>query len=51
MNGSPGFGQEFMRRLLRNRLAAAGGAVILFLFLVSALPGLFASHEPNRIES
>jgi len=50
MNGSRGIGRDFARRLLRNRLAAAGGAVILFFFLVSALPGLFASHEPNRID-
>jgi peptide/nickel transport system permease protein len=50
MNGSPGIGRDFARRLLRNRLAAAGGAVILFFFLVSVLPGLFASHEPNRID-
>ena len=50
MNGSPGIGRDFARRLLRNRLAAAGGAVILFFFLVSALPGLFSSHEPNRID-
>ena len=50
MNGSPGIGRDFARRLLRNRLTAAGGAVILFFFLVSALPGLFASHEPNRID-
>jgi peptide/nickel transport system permease protein len=50
MNESRGMGRDFARRLLRNRLAAAGGAVILFFFLVSALPGLFASHEPNRID-
>ena len=50
MTGSRGVGRDFARRLLRNRLAAAGGAVILFFFLVSALPGLFSSHEPNRID-
>lgn len=50
MNGSRIIGRDFAHRLLRNRLAAAGGAVILFFFLVSALPGLFASHEPNRID-
>jgi len=50
MNGTRVTGSDFARRLLRNRLAAAGGAVILFFFLVSALPGLFASHEPNRID-
>ncbi len=41
---------EFLRRLSRNRLAAAGGAVILFFFFVSAFPGLFARHDPNRID-
>ena len=50
MNGSRFLGRDFARRLLRNRQAAAGGAVILFYILVSALPGLFASHEPNRID-
>ncbi len=50
MNGTPGIGLDFARRLIRNRLAAAGGAVILLFFVVSALPGLFASHEPNRID-
>ena len=50
MTGTVGIWRDFARRLLRNRLAAAGGAVILFFFLVSALPGLFASHEPNRID-
>ena len=50
MNETPGIGRDFARRLLRNPLTAAGGAVILFFFLVSAFPGLFASHEPNRID-
>jgi peptide/nickel transport system permease protein len=50
MNGSRGIWKEFGRRLLRNRLASAGGAIIVFFFLVSALPGLFASHAPNRID-
>jgi peptide/nickel transport system permease protein len=50
MNGTPGIGRDFARRLLRNRLAVAGGAVILLFFVVSAVPGLFASHEPNRID-
>jgi len=49
MNGSPGIGRDFAGAP-PNRLAAAGGAVILFFFLVSALPGLFSSHEPNRID-
>ena len=50
MNGSRSTGSDFARRLFRNRLAAAGGAVILFFFLLSALPGVFSSHEPNRID-
>ena len=50
VNGSPGIVRDFARRLLRNRLAAAGGTVIIFFFLVSAVPGLFSSHEPNRID-
>jgi peptide/nickel transport system permease protein len=50
VNASPGIWRDFARRLLRNRLAAAGGAVIAFFFLVSAFPGLFASHDPNRID-
>jgi len=50
MTGSQGIWRDFARRLLRNRLAAAGGAIILFFFLVSALPGLFASPAPNRID-
>jgi peptide/nickel transport system permease protein len=50
VNASPGIWREFARRLLRNRLAAAGGAVIAFFFIVSAFPGLFASHDPNRID-
>jgi len=45
-----GMGREFARRLLRNRLAVAGGAVVVFFFLVSALPGLFSPHAPNRID-
>jgi peptide/nickel transport system permease protein len=45
-----GIWREFGRRLLRNRLAAAGGAIIAFFFLVSAFPVLFASHPPNRID-
>ena len=49
MNG-PGIWREFARRLLRNRLASSGGAIIVFFFLVSVVPGLFASHPPNRID-
>lgn len=42
--------REFLRRLARNRLAVAGGAVVAFLFVVAAAPGVFARHDPNRIE-
>jgi peptide/nickel transport system permease protein len=41
---------DFTRRLSRNRLAVAGGAVVLFFFILSALPHLFARHDPNRID-
>jgi peptide/nickel transport system permease protein len=50
MNGNPGIWRDFARRLLHNRLASAGGAIIVFFFLVSALPALFAPHPPNRID-
>jgi peptide/nickel transport system permease protein len=40
----------FAQRLLRNPLAAAGGAIIVFFLLVSAFPSLFASQAPNRID-
>lgn len=36
--------------LLRNRLAVAGAVVIAFFFAVSALPSVFAPHDPNRID-
>src|SRR5512146_76534 len=41
---------DFLRRLSRNRLAVAGGAVVLFFFLLSAFPHVFSRHDPNRIE-
>jgi len=50
MNGRTGIWRDFFRRLLRNRLAVAGGTVILFFFLVSAFPALFASQNPDRID-
>jgi peptide/nickel transport system permease protein len=50
MSGSGGIWRDFARRLLRNRLAAAGGVVILFLFVVAAFPGLFTSQNPDRID-
>jgi peptide/nickel transport system permease protein len=42
--------EDFLRRLSRNRLAVAGGAVVLFFFVVSAVPGLFTPHDPKRID-
>lgn len=50
MPGAPSMFRDFLLRLVRNRLAAAGGAVVLFFFVVSAFPGIFASHDPNRID-
>ena len=42
--------REFLRRLLRNRLAAAGGAVILFFLVLALFPSAFTLHDPNRID-
>jgi peptide/nickel transport system permease protein len=41
---------EFLRRLARNRLAVAGGVVILFFYVVAAFPSAFAPHDPARID-
>ncbi|MBF8258937.1 MAG: peptide ABC transporter, membrane protein [Actinobacteria bacterium] len=41
---------DFLRRLARNRLAVAGGAVVLFFFILSAVPQVFSGHDPNRID-
>ena len=41
---------DFLRRLARNRLAVAGGAVVLFFFVLSAVPQVFSSHDPTRID-
>ncbi|MBI5420086.1 MAG: ABC transporter permease [Deltaproteobacteria bacterium] len=41
---------DFLRRLVRNRLAVAGGAVVLFFFVLSAFPHVFSRHDPNRID-
>ncbi|MDR1545229.1 MAG: ABC transporter permease [Deltaproteobacteria bacterium] len=38
----------FVRKLLRNKLAVAGGLVVLSLFVVSWLAPTLAPHEPNR---
>ncbi len=50
MSGGVGTWKNFARRLLRNRLTAAGGLVIAFFFLVAAFPGLFTSQNPDRID-
>ena len=42
--------RDFLRRLSRNRLAVAGGVVVVCLAVVAAAPGLFSRHDPNRIE-
>jgi peptide/nickel transport system permease protein len=50
MSGGVDTWRNFSRRLLRNRLTAAGGLVIAFFFLVAAFPGLFTSQNPDRID-
>lgn len=42
--------RDFLRRLARNRLAVAGGIFVACLFVVAAAPGVFARHDPNRID-
>ncbi len=39
------------RRLSRNRLAVAGGAVILVLAVVSVFPTFFSGADPSRIDT
>ncbi len=41
---------DFFKRLLRNRLAVAGGIVIVLFFALSAFPRLFTSQDPDRID-
>ncbi len=48
--GAHSMAAEFLRRLARNRLAVAGGVVILVLFVVAAVPSAFAPHDPDRID-
>ncbi len=48
--GTSSFFRDFLHRLLRNRLAAAGGIVILLLFVVAAFPSLLTDRDPNRID-
>ena len=40
--------QETWRRFKANKLALAGGVVVLFLFFVSILAPLVSPHNPNR---
>jgi peptide/nickel transport system permease protein len=40
--------QETWRRLKQNKLALAGGAVVVFLFAVSILAPLITPHDPNQ---
>ncbi|MCL5966024.1 MAG: ABC transporter permease [Deltaproteobacteria bacterium] len=42
--------RDFLGDLLRNRLAVAGGAVVLFFFVLSAFPSVFAPQDPDRID-
>ena len=48
--GTSSFFRDFLRRLLRNRLAAAGGIVVLLLFVIAAFPSLLTDKDPNRID-
>ncbi len=41
---------DFLMRFSRNRLAVAGGAVVLLFFFISAFPGIISGHDPNRID-
>ena len=42
---------DTVRRLSHNRLALAGGALILLLALVSAFPSIVTSVDPSRIDT
>lgn len=42
--------RDFLRRLVKNRLAVAGAIVVSFLFVVAAYPPAFAPHDPSRID-
>ncbi len=48
--GSDSMFRDVLRRLLKNRLAVSGGAVVLLLFCVGGFPGLFTDKDPNRID-
>jgi len=40
--------QETWRRFKRNRLALAGGVVVVFLFVISFLAPIVSPHDPNQ---
>jgi peptide/nickel transport system permease protein len=42
--------RETLRRLLRNPLAVAGAAVVLFFCVLALCPWRVSSHDPNRID-
>lgn len=48
--GAHSIAAEFLRRLARNRLAVAGGVVVIVLFIVAAAPSVFAPYDPDRID-
>ncbi len=48
--GAHSIAADFLRRLARNKLAVAGGAVVLALFVVAAFPSAFAPYDPARID-
>ena len=43
-------GKEFRKRFRKNRLAVAGGAIVLLLFAVSLLAPWLAPYDPNAID-
>ncbi|MEW6265991.1 MAG: oligopeptide ABC transporter permease [Thermodesulfobacteriota bacterium] len=47
MNVGPS--RDFTRRLLKNRLAVAGGLVVILLFFISFLAPWLSPHDPNQI--
>ncbi|MDR1043562.1 MAG: ABC transporter permease [Candidatus Adiutrix sp.] len=40
--------KTFLKRFARNRLALAGGSLVLILFIVSGLAGFIAPYDPDR---
>ncbi len=48
--GAHSMAAEFLRRLSRNKLAVAGGIVIVALFVVAVVPRAFAPYDPDRID-